>query len=267
MKKYLRKIWGILLKMYDSLTAKVVEVSIGDIILKSPLPDFILFLVASRYLDAKNYVTGEDLSFKYMNGISAKAHGSKHSPKRGNKQFKDLIESFQEKGYDPKSLLVMDKDLNLDNGTHRLALCLLNGIYTVKAKVIKRKALATRTVDWYFNGDVLDSTFLKEINDEYKEIMNCLVKSGNAFLCSIQGEVSSIIGAIKCDIEVLCGCPVEIMEQTPNSVIYSFAITNPKYRVGGGRLLSLRAAEIEKILIKRYQGKDVSISVSRNCIR
>ena len=267
MKKYIRKIWGQFLKLYDSLTAKEIEVSIGDIILKSPFPDFILFLAASRYLDAKKYVTGEDQSFKYMNGISAKAHGSKHSPQRGNKQFTDLIESFQQKGYDPKSLLVMDKDLNLDNGTHRLALCLLNGFYTVKAKVIRRKALATRNVDWYYNGDALESSLLKEINDEYKEIRNRLVKSGNAFLCRIQGNVSFVIEDIKSDIEVLSGCPVVIMEQTPNSASYSFAITEPKYRVGGGRLLSQRADEIENILMKRYQGKDVTISVSRNCVR
>ena len=233
MKKYISKIWGLMLKVYDNLTAKVVEVSIGDLILKSPFPDFILFLVASRYLDAKNYVTGEDQSFKYMNNISFKAHGEKYSPEKGNKQFKDLIESFQQKGYDPKSLLVMDKDLNLDNGTHRLALCLLNGIYTVKAKVIKRKALATRTVDWYFNGEALESLFLKEINDEYKEIRNRLVKNGNAFLCHIQGNVSSVIEVIKSDIEVLSGCPVVIMEQASNSASYSFAITEPKYRVGG----------------------------------
>ena len=80
-------------------------------------------------------------------------------------------------------------------------------------------------------------------------------------------HVKHPIEDIKSDIEVLSGCPVVIMEQTPNSASYSFAITEPKYRVGGGRLLSQRADEIENILMKRYQGKDVTISVSRNCVR
>lgn len=237
MKKYISKIWGLLLYVYDSLTAKEVEVSIGDLILKSPFPDFILFLVASRYLDAKNYVTGEDLSFKYMNNISFKAHGEKHSPEKGNKQFADLIESFQQKGYDPESLLVMDKDLNLDNGTHRLALCLLNGIYTVKAKVIRRKALATRTVDWYFNGGGLESSFLKEINDEYKAILNNLVMSGHAFLCKVEGNLATIADAIRSDLEVLSGSNVEVLEQTAQTATFSFAIIAPKYRMGGGQII------------------------------
>ena len=61
--------------MYDSLTAKEVEVSIGDIILSHSNPDWTLFLVASRYLDAKHYCSGEDTSLKYMNAISFKDMG------------------------------------------------------------------------------------------------------------------------------------------------------------------------------------------------
>ena len=240
MKKVLKKIWSFLLRIYDKLTAKEVEIAIGDIILKSPFPDFILFLVASRHLDAQRYVTGEDVSFKYMNGISFKAHGSKHSPEKGIKQFTDLIDSFNEKGYDQNSLLVIDKDLNLDNGTHRLALCLLNGIYTVKAKVLRRKALVNRTIDWYYNT-ALDSTFLREISDEYNRIYNDLIVKGHAFICRVEGEVRAIADDLKNDLSVLSGCSnVVVLSENKNAIEYGLSIVNPRYSIsqsGGGQII------------------------------
>lgn len=268
MKKILKRIWSFLLKIYDSLTAKEVEAAIGDIILKSPFPDFIVFLVASRYLDAQRYVTGEDVSFKYMNGISYKGHGSKHSPEKGIKKFVDLIDSFHEKGYDPNSLLVMDKDLNLDNGTHRLALCMLNDIYTVRAKVLRRKALVNRTVDWYYNSG-LDSTFLREISDEYNRIYNEFITKGHAFICRVEGEVIAIADDLKNDLSVLSGCSnVVVISENQNTIEYGLTIVNPRYSISqSGRLLSQRAVEIEKILTKRYTDKSVTISMSKNCVR
>ena len=272
MKKYISKIWGLMLKAYDCLTAKEVELAIGDIILANPYPDFILFLVASRYLDADNYCSGKDASFRYMNGISFKAHGAKHSPEKGIKQFTDLIESFNEKGYDPTSLLVMDRNLNLDNGTHRVALCLLNDIYTVRAKVLRRKALVDRTVDWFYKTD-LDSVFLREISDEYKRIYYELIARGHAFICRVEGEVKAVAGDLKNDLSVLSGCSqLAVIIENQDTIEYGFSIVNPRYSIsstvlGGGILLSQRAVEIEKILRIRYQAKNVSLSVSKNCVR
>ena len=195
--------------MYDSLTAKEVEVSIGDIILSHPNPDWTLFLVASRYLDAKHYCSGED-----------------------TKQFRDLIESFQQKGYDPSSLLVMDRDLNLDNGTHRLAICLLNGINTVRAKVVRRRALVQKTIDWYYNVG-LESCFWEEISDEYKRIYNGLITSGHAFLCRIEDDVKAIADDIRKDLSVLSGTPnVSLIYESENNIEYGFCIVNSYYSIG-----------------------------------
>ena len=269
MKRILKIIWRILLSVYDRLTAKEMEVAVGDIILKSPFPDFFLFIVASRHLDAQRYVTGKDTSFMYMNGISYKVHGSKHSPEKGIKKFVDLIVSFNEKGYDPNSLIVMDRNLNLVNGTHRLALCLLNDIYIVKAKVLRRKALVNRTIDWYYNTD-LDSDFLREISDSYNQIYNELIAKGHAFICRVEGEVKAIADDLKNDLTVLSGCSnVAVIAETQSVFEYGFSIVNPRYSISqslGGRLLSQRAVEIEKILTKRYTGKSVTISISKNCV-
>lgn len=269
MKHIVKKVYSFLLECYDRLTCKVIEVSIGDIILSHPYPDFILFLAASRYLDAKHYCTGEDCSFKYMHGISQKWHGDKYSPEKGEKKFKDLIESYQQKGYDPSSLLVMDKDLYLDNGTHRLGLCLLNGVYTVNARVIRRRALVHRTLDWYYDVG-LKSDFLLEINEEYEHIKKMLIEGGHAFRCRIEGDSKTITEDIRKDLSVLCGCPdIFLIQEDKVYAEYSFSICNPNYVIDGrkGQLSSVRAVEIEKILKKRYECNGVIISISKNCVR
>ena len=38
-------------------------------------------------------------------------------------------------------------------------------------------------------------------------------------------------------------------------------------KLWGGQLLSERAVEIEKLLCKRYKDKNVTISISKNCVR
>lgn len=268
MKNFLSKLWGLLLKVYDNMTSTEVKVSIGDIILKSPNPDFILFIFASRFLDAKNYCNAVDTSFKYMNGISYKAHGELHSPTYGIERFKELIDSFQQNGYDQSSLLVLDKDFNLRNGTHRLALCLLNGIYTVNAQIIRRKSLSRRTVDWFY-GVGLESNFLADIQDEYDSIYKELIVRGQAFVCRVEGDVKSVIDDLKRDLKGLSGSPiVNIISETDSIVEYSFAVVNPRYRVCRdieGGVISQRIIEIESLLIKRYKDK-VTVSISKNCI-
>lgn len=270
MKNLLVKCWGVILKVYDSLTSVEVKVSIGDIILKSRNPDYILFIFASRYLDAKKYCCEGDLSFKYMNGISYKAHGMSHSPEYGIGQFEKLIESFQQKGYDPSSLLVLDRDLNLCNGTHRLALCLLNGIYSVNARIIRRRALTKRTVDWFYEVG-LESGFIKEIQDEYKRIYNDLIVTGQAYICNVEGNIKTVVDDLRRDLQGLSGSPIiSVVFESERRIDFSFAILNPCYSVCSDNVVSemtsQRALAIESLLNKRY--KDiVTISVSKNCIQ
>lgn len=269
MKKVLKNIWAVVLKIYDRLTSKVVEVSIGDIILSHPYPDFISFVFASRHLDASHYLSGEDRSFKYMHAISSKFQSDKYSKEKGEKKFIDLMESFSKRGYDPSSLLVMDKDLNLDNGTHRLALCLLNGIYNVKVMIVKRKAVVKKSVDLYYNVGV-ESGLLLDISNEYSRIYNQLVDSGHAFICRIEGDVKNISEDIKKDLAILSGCTnVKLFQDTDNQIKYSFSIVNPLYSADYsiGQLRSERALEIEKVLRRRYNNRNVTIFVSKNCVR
>ena len=163
----------------------------------------------------------------------------------------------------------MDRDLNLDNGTHRLAICLLNGINTVRAKVVRRRALVQKTIDWYYNVG-LESCFWEEISDEYKRIYNGLITSGHAYLCRIEGDVKAIVDDIRKDLLVLSGTPnVSLIYESENNIEYGFCIVNPCYSIcyGGGGLLSERAVEIEKLLCKCYKDKNVTISPSKNCVR
>ena len=250
------------------MTAIETEVGIGDIIANASGNDFTLFLAASRILDVKNYLNDSDATFLYMNSISGMAHGNKHSEAYGNKKYIDLIESFERKGYDPSSPLVMDKDFHLANGTHRIAICLVKGIYNVRAKVLRRRAVHHRNVDWFFNLG-LDSTLLNDINKERKHIAEELIESGHAFMCQIKGDVSAVLENLTSDLSILSGCEhVYVIKKEPHSALVSFFMLSPCYLINSvGGVKSKRSGEIEEILNKRYNHQDVEITISKNCIR
>lgn len=179
------------------------------------------------------------------------------------------MESFSKRGYDPSSLLVMDKNLNLDNGTHRLALCLINGIYNVKIMIVKRKAMVKKNIDLYYNVGV-ESNLLLDISNEYRRIYNHLVDSGNAFICRIKGDVKNICEDIKKDLAILGGCTnVKLFQDTENQIKYSFYIEKPCYSSDYmvWQLRLERALEIEKVSRRRYNNRNVTIFVSKNCVR
>lgn len=85
----LRKCHFLLLKVYDCLTSKQCEVSVGDIILQRAQLDHCQFLLITRYLDVAAFVSGRDKSFIYQNTVSRAVWGISHKEERGNKHFAD----------------------------------------------------------------------------------------------------------------------------------------------------------------------------------
>ena len=112
---------------------------------------------------------------------------------------------------------------------------------------------------------------MREISDEYNRIYDELIAKGHSFICRVEGEVKAIADDLKNDLSVLSGCSnVAVISENQNAIEYGLSIVNPRYSIsqsGGGRLLSQRAVEIEKILKKRYSYKGVTISMSKNCVR
>lgn len=111
---------GLWLKTYDNITAKEIEVSVGDIILQRSNIDHCQFLLSSRMLDVRNYCENNIKNFIYRNTVARAAWGSHHKEEIGNKHFTSLIESYKLKGYDPVSTILVDRDCRLIDGNHRM---------------------------------------------------------------------------------------------------------------------------------------------------
>ena len=138
-------------KVYDYFTSQKKNVKIFDL-LRPNLdgePSFLQLVVVSRLLDIENYCSGECLDFYYMNEISKNSSGFDRNI--ANQNFINLIDSFKKNGYNPSSRLVVDKDQNLWNGTHRLAMCIYLGINHVNVLERKRKCDFKMPVDWLRN--------------------------------------------------------------------------------------------------------------------
>lgn len=152
---FIRKILSILhfrlLKIYDYFTAKEDTVLLSQILcLHDKQPTYIQFLIASRVLDAENYITEKDTSFKYQNAISHAIYGKHHLEEEGNESFRSLIVSYLKSGHDDKfPPPFVDLNFNLIDGTHRIALCYILNISPIRVMKLARRSPFPTDISFY----------------------------------------------------------------------------------------------------------------------
>ena len=64
-----------------------------------------------------------------------------------------------------------------------MGMCLFMGIDTINIRVLKRRVPVPKTIDWYL-GVGLETSFVKNVVEKYKDVQNKMVASGNVF-CAI----------------------------------------------------------------------------------
>ena len=136
-----------LVDLYDSRTAQSCSASIGDIMNLRRNVEHNQFLATTRYLDIKDYVEYNKQTFVWQNTVSRAAYGNKHREEDGNMAFSKLITSYQSKGYDPNSLFIVDKDMRLLDGNHRM------GIVFCKTFLHKIAKTFCRSLQLHFVGN------------------------------------------------------------------------------------------------------------------
>lgn len=67
--------------------------------------------------------------------------------------FKKLIESYKNNGYDENSEITLDKNLNLIDGSHRMALAFFHGCKTISAKVLPEIYDIYYQIEWFRIND------------------------------------------------------------------------------------------------------------------
>ena len=170
-----------LVDLYDSRTAQSCSASIGDIMNLRRNVEHNQFLATTRYLDIKDYVEYNKQTFVWQNTVSRAAYGNKHREEDGNMAFSKLITSYQSKGYDPNSLFIVDKDMRLLDGNHRMGMNLYTDQHKINVRVLKRKSKNPGNLDWYLQKKI-SADFLKKVYNAYLQIQEWLIETGDTFV-------------------------------------------------------------------------------------
>ncbi|MCQ2959525.1 MAG: hypothetical protein MJ198_04970 [Bacteroidales bacterium] len=174
-------LWPIL-HWYDITFKKELTVAVADLML---LRDGEMynrqFYATSRLLDAKLYYEKGDDSFPYQIAVSYNYRPASYNREKRSKEFKDLLESVKKNGYDRNSQLIVDKELYLVNGTHRMALALYNNVSEITVEYWNRKNIVEKGFEQR-PLSTLPPNILHDIYSEFKNIQNHLIQTGQTFI-------------------------------------------------------------------------------------
>ena len=131
--------------------------------------------IVVRLLAIENYYGKNDYGFDLYRKMQRRRQGEQ-SGEEAVEQFKKLILSYEQNGYDPASAVIVDKNLLLCDGSHRIA-C---GIYfhqtEITINVLSVNYPVEYSVDWFLINGFSDDEMCKIVAKE-KEILDFYMDS------------------------------------------------------------------------------------------
>ncbi len=181
-KIYTKKLLWPILHLYDITFKKELTVAVADLML---LRDGEIynrqFYVAARLLDAKLYYEKGDNSLPFQVAVSYNYRPASYDRDKRTRDYIELMDSVKNNGYDINSHLIIDKELYLINGTHRIALALYNNIPEIKVYCWNRKNIIEKGFERR-PLSTLPTNILNTIYLEYNHIQNKLIETGQTFI-------------------------------------------------------------------------------------
>ncbi len=264
-----------------------VELSVADLIrCNSRNGELFRYDIVVRYLAVSEYQNGSDRGFALYREMQEKRKGAGFSVD-AEERFKALIKSYDETGYDKESRILLDRNLRLIDGSHRIAMALYYGYKNISALIIDSEHPVSYSIDWFvetgFSPEDIEwviSTGKKLINSVMAPF-SCVIWAPAASLAvsivkdlSFFGEVQSVkkytyrpdeyknvvraIYAID-DIEKWkIEKKIDYMEPHGTSIIaVDLSITNPAYRIktSSGLPLSTVGEGIKRSVRSKYKSK------------
>lgn len=147
--------------------------------------------IVVRYLAIEHHLgvndDGFDLYRKMQNARIREGYGEE-----AERQFRALIDSYQKNGYERASHIVVDKNLSLIDGSHRIALNIYFGIEEINVLVLPTEKLVDYTIDWFFQNGFTD-TEIDRILAKGKELTE---KANTGFSCMIWSPAAALSDAL-----------------------------------------------------------------------
>ena len=134
-----------------------------------------------RYLFVENYFGKNDCGEKLYRKMQSARIGENQQPVD---RFNSLISSYEEKGYDPSSYILVKQNLSIRNGSHRGALALYYGT-PITCYVEKDSDFVTYPAKWFeengFSTEEMETIHSKTnmLAEKYNEPLN-IVLTNNA---------------------------------------------------------------------------------------
>ena len=212
--------------------------------------DFHRYDMIVRLLAIENYYGKNDYGFDYYLRMQGARKECKLAQK-GTDRFRTLIASYETKGYDDKSEIELDSNLQLIDGSHRLALAMYYKQSVISAKVRSYKLDTYYDIAWFRAND-FSTEECKILHDRYLQLYEELKQP---FVCTLWHPVRKYYDEITEKLS-LFGNVLEVRDLTLSEEDYRY-YTRGVYAVD----------DIEKWKIEKKIGYMIADKSDRYCIR
>jgi hypothetical protein len=203
--------------------------------------------------------------------------------------FKALIKSWEENGYDAKSEILLDRNLNLRDGGHRMALALYHGLDKINCQVMNYENDTDYGKEWFIeNGFSCDeianiTNKANEIFEKNEVRMACLIwPPAEKYFDEITEKIKLMYNVVSCEdftfsseetfprfVKAVYGADdiaewkvdkkLEYMSDVGDKNVRYIVckVDTPYYRSKGvnGNLILTQGERLKKIIRKCYQGE------------
>lgn len=181
---FIKKLWyrfaTLLKKCYCRIKAKHLSFETDELFFQQIKTGFSRYDIIVRLLAIENYYGKNDYGFNFYYRMQYHRKDGGWADKSID-VFKSLINSYASKGYDNKSEIVLDANLHLIDGSHRIALALYYNYPTISAKVLPISQDVFYSIEWFKINGFSDEE-CKLLEDRFKIIKDSI---NSPFICTI----------------------------------------------------------------------------------
>ena len=132
-----------------ALKSKQITIEIAELFFQhNSKTGFKRFDIIVRLLAIDNYFGKNDYGFDFYCRMQA-SRKSKRWVSPSVERFRSLIESYAKNGYNEKSKIILDENLQLVDGSHRIAMAIYYQIPTITALVRSRRYDVFYGIEWF----------------------------------------------------------------------------------------------------------------------
>lgn len=151
-----------------------------------------------RLLAVENYYNKNNFGFD----LYRKMQEARHVPgwEGAVDRFYALIKSYEDNGYDSKSEIILDKNLHLWDGSHRLALAFYHKCYPVSCSIEPITHDVYYGIAWFVEHS-FSVEEIKKIQERYQSLKNEIAVP---FICTLWAPVADYFDEIVDKLQLLC---------------------------------------------------------------